>query len=304
MNKLLSETGEHGFIRALRKQFPMALAGDDGAVLKSLKTPVVTTDTFFEGTHFHRWWTTPERTASRLLEATLSDLAAMGAHPEYLFSSVMLPPDMELKWILDFYRGLTGRADCPVAGGETVSGSAFGITLTAIGECGKRPPFRRCNAKPGDSIWVTGPVGRSYNAPELLEKGLHEELTDAETDQIDLFLSPRARFDAVSVLRRAGVTSAIDISDGLFSECHHICLESRVKVNIDLEKVPLVTYCIEKPVEACSAGEDFELLFTLPYGKEIPGFSSIGRVCEGSGLTVLDHGEDTQLEPVGFDHFR
>ncbi len=140
----LAETGEHGFIRAIRKKFPMELAGDDGAVLRCLETPVITTDSFFEGTHFRRGWAAPDTTARRLMEATLSDLAAMGAFPEYLLSSLVLPPDMELDWILDFYRGLTSRQDCPLAGGETVKGGVFGVTLTALGDCrGEKPLLRR-----------------------------------------------------------------------------------------------------------------------------------------------------------------
>ncbi len=303
MRRLLSETGERGFIEALRKNFPMALAGDDAAVLESLFTPVVTTDSFMEGTHFHRWWTTPEAAAERLLEATLSDLAAMGADPRYLFSSVILPPDMELKWILDFYKGLTGREDCPVAGGETISGGTFTLTLTAIGECGKNTPFRRSSAKPGDSLWVTGPLGRSFNSPELLEKGRRVTLTESERTQTELFLNPRARFDAVPLLRNAGSVTAIDISDGLFSECAHIARESGVGMTLDLDRVPLVDYCSERPLDACSAGEDFELLFTLPSEEQITGFYRIGSVTSCGGIETISKGQAISLSEYGYDHF-
>ena len=301
--KLLSETGERGFIEALRKNFPLALAGDDAAVLDTLITPVVTTDSFMEGTHFQRWWTSAEATAERILEATLSDLAAMGADPRYIFSSVMLPSDMELQWMLDFYSGLTGREDCPVAGGETIRGGTFTLTLTAIGECGKNTPFRRSSAKPGDSLWVTGPVGRSFNSPELLEKGRQATLSESERIQTELFLNPRARFDAVQAIREAGSVTAIDISDGLFSECVHIARESGVGITLDLDRVPLVDYCSERPLDACSAGEDFELLFTLPSEKQMTGFYRIGTVTSCDGVETISRGQVIDLSEYGYDHF-
>ncbi len=303
--KLLRDVGEHGFIRALRERFPMQAAGDDAAVLASLETPVVTTDSFFEGTHFYRWWTTPEKTAARLLEATLSDIAAMGGEPRSVLSSVVVPPDMELDWILNFYSGLTSRTDCPVVGGETVKGSVFGVTLTAIGECGSEKPFLRTAVIPGDTLWVTGPLGRSLNSPELLEQGRKRQLSLVEKKQTELFLSPVARFDAVPLLRSQGVEAAIDISDGLFSECAHLARESGVRITVELEQVPVVPFSLNRPVEACSAGEDFELLFALHSNSPTPGrgFYRIGLATEGKGFVLKNRGRDTELLLRGYDHF-
>jgi thiamine-monophosphate kinase len=303
--KLLRDVGEHGFIKVLRDRFPMEAAGDDAAVLASLATPVVTTDSFFEGTHFYRWWTSPAKLAKRLLEATLSDIAAMGGEPRSVVSSIVVPPDMEFDWILEFYRGLTSRADCPVVGGETVNGSVFGVTLTAIGECGGKKPLLRSAVKPGDTLWVTGSLGRSLNSPELLEKGREQQLSPVEEEQTELFLSPVARFDTVPLLRSFGVKAAIDISDGLFSECAHLSQESGVRITVELEQVPIVPYAVSRPVEACSAGEDFELLFALPGSSPSPGkdFCMVGAVVEGAGFVLTVKGRETELFSRGFDHF-
>ncbi|MCK5130610.1 MAG: thiamine-phosphate kinase [Candidatus Sabulitectum sp.] len=303
--KYLRDIGEHGFIRAIRERFPMASAGDDAAVLASLATPVITTDSFFEGTHFHRWWASPDRLAARLLEATLSDIAAMGGEPQCVLSSVMLPPDMEVEWLLDFYRGLTSRSDCPVVGGETIKGSMFGVTLTAIGECGTRKPFLRSAVVPGDSIWVTGPLGRSLDSPELLEKGRGGELTELEQEQTELFLSPSARFDVIPVLGRCSVRAAIDISDGLLSECGHLARESGVKITVELEQVPLVPYAENNPVGACCAGEDFELLFALPTDAPSPGngFYKVGSASAGLGFVLTNRGKQIKTGSLGYDHF-
>jgi thiamine-monophosphate kinase len=301
----LKDIGEHGFIRALRKRFPMTLAGDDAAVLSSLRTPVVTTDSFFQGTHFHLWWATPDRLAARLLEAALSDIAAMGAEPRCVLSSVMLPPDIEVSWLMDFYKGLTSRNDCPVAGGETIKGPLFGVTLTAVGDCGTKEPFRRSLVAPGDSIWVTGPLGRSLHSPGLLEKGREQELSDSEQKQIELFLSPQARFDVLDDLRRVGVKAAIDVSDGLFSECSHLARESGVHVKVEMESVPLVPFAKIDPLGACAAGEDFELLFALSERAPSPGkgFYKVGTASKGEGFSVTKNGEPVNTQSEGYDHF-
>ncbi len=303
--KYLKDIGEHGFIRAIREKFPMASLGDDAAVLASLATPVVTTDSFFEGTHFHRWWTSPEKLAVRLLEAALSDIAAMGGEPISVLSSIMLPPDMEMSWLLDFYKGLTSRSDCPVVGGETIKGQIFGITLTAIGECGTQKPFLRSAVRPGDSIWVTGPLGRSLHSPELLEKSRGEELSIIEKEHTELFLSPSARFDVIPSLRKRGAKAAIDISDGLFSECRHLVRESGVQITVELEQVPLVSFAKKDPMGACSAGEDFELLFALPANAALPGdgFYRVGTASEGQEFILTNQGEQIMIRSQGYDHF-
>ena len=109
--------GERELLKKLRAEFPALSPGwDDGAVLPSIEIPVVTVDSFFEGTHFHRWWQPPRVLGKRLLEATLSDLAAMGASPGWVFVSLTIPPELELEWLEDFYRGLLSRKDVIIAG--------------------------------------------------------------------------------------------------------------------------------------------------------------------------------------------
>lgn len=303
--KYMKDLGECGFIRAIREKFPLTFIGDDAAVLSSLERPLVTTDSFLEGTHFYSWWTSPDKLARRLLEATLSDIAAMGGEPRSILSSIMVPPEMEVEWLLGFYKGLTSREDSPVVGGETVKGPVFGITLTAIGECGTGNPFLRSKVNVGDSIWVTGPIGRSLDSPELLDKGRTAELSELEQEQIEMFLTPRARFDVTRTLREYGVKAAIDVSDGLFSECEHLAGESDAKITVELDLVPLVPYARNNPLKACSAGEDFELLFALPEGASDPGdgFYMIGSVASGKGFVLTNHGTQIETSSLGYDHF-
>ncbi len=69
----------------------------------------------------------------------------------------------------------------------------------------------------------------------------------------------------------------IDISDGLSTDLRHICDESGVGAEVELEKIPVAA--IGKPARkvdldfALHGGEDYELLFTAAPGKRVPSGS-------------------------------
>jgi thiamine-monophosphate kinase len=138
-------------------------------------------------------------------------------------------------------------------------------------------------------------------------------------------LTPVPRFNvgrALSTKKMA--TSAIDISDGLSSEIHHLCSESGAGAEIHEEAIPfsdaLIHYCDENHLDpllfALHGGEDYELLFTVPLPKisevvqKLPGetgaaVKSIGRmVPKSKGVTLITRkGQRIPLEAKGYDHF-
>lgn len=298
----VGEAGERGLIRRLIAELGLDLAGDDAAVLPCLPAPVVTVDSYFEGVHFHRWWCDPERLGRRILEATLSDLAATGAEPLWVFTALCLPPDTDMDWLLGFYRGIAQRPDTAIAGGETVRGAGFGVTLTGVGNL-PGLPLKRSSAVPGERLWVTGPLGRTLDSPALLERSRVAALSPREERQVSLFLDPRARFDAAGLILAAGCRCAIDISDGLVTEAGHIASASGVRLRIETEAVPLVDYAVGRALEAFRAGEDYELLFTAPSGVRFEGCHPIGWVDEGEGVALSGPGNGFGFAE-GYDHFR
>ncbi|MCK5065027.1 MAG: thiamine-monophosphate kinase [Candidatus Fermentibacteraceae bacterium] len=313
----VSDIGERGLIRRLRDTFPsLSHVGDDSSVLPALQCPVVTTDSYFEGSHFYRWWAPPEILGRRLLEATLSDIAAMGATPRWIFTAVTLLPDLDIDWIERFYGGLVERDDCVIAGGETIRGDNFGITLTAIGEGGNSGTLlRRSTLRPGDNLWLSGSIGRALDAPAILEKtgGLEGEnltpcageLSVDRLEQIRAFLCPRAELELAAELRRKSVICGIDISDGLFSEAWHLSCESRIDIVLDIDESIFYNSVKDRPLEAASAGEDFVLLFSAPEQSEFAsaGCRKIGYAKEGAGsVSVLINGRSVNVETTGYDH--
>ncbi len=313
----VSDLGERRLIARLRETFPgLALTGDDAAVLEPLQVPVVTVDSFCETTHFYLWWAPPRVLGRRLLEAALSDLAAMGARPGWSLVALTLPDRTDVEWLESFYEGLLERDDCAMAGGEIVSGERLGVTITAVGEgAGEGELLRRSALRPGDGLWVTGRIGRALGAPGLIEeteelrgpelKPTVDALDKQELEQIRAFLRPRAHFREAADLRELGIRCAIDISDGLLSEAGHLARESGVDVELELEGVPFFESVADRPVAACTAGEDFVLLFGCPASVDLSstGFYRVGRAFEGGGsVTVTRGGEPVEYSEEGYDH--
>ncbi|MFO7949679.1 MAG: thiamine-phosphate kinase [Candidatus Fermentibacteraceae bacterium] len=313
----VSDLGERRLIARLRERFPgLALTGDDAAALELLQLPVVTTDSFYETTHFYLWWAPARVLGRRLLEAALSDLAAMGARPGWSLIALTLPDRTDVEWLESLYEGFLGREDCVMAGGEIVSGERLGVTITAIGEgAGEGDLLRRSALRPGDGLWVTGRIGRALGAPKLIEeteqlrgpelKPTVDALDQHQLEQIRAFLRPRAHFREGQMLRRLGVRCAIDISDGLLSEAGHLARESGVDVQLELEGVPFFESVADRPLAACAAGEDFVLLFGCPDSVDLSGtgFYRVGRASKGSGaVTVTRSGERVEFSSRGYDH--
>jgi len=316
LTETLSTMGERGFIARLRSAFPsLSLVGDDAAVFGGLACPVATVDSFVEGRHFLRWWCDPEVLGRRLLEAALSDLAAMGVSPGHVLVSLAAPGTLEWSWLCGFYRGLQSRGDCVIAGGETVASETLVITLCAVGEGGNPERLLRRGAlSAGDALWVTGPLGRALGVSARMEAcgGLHgpglepaREVPEEELELLRAFLKPRAQFREAGILIGRGVRCAIDISDGLLSEAAHLCRESGLGCDIELSSVPLFEAVRGSELEACAAGEDFVLLFGAPEGRDFTeyGFHRIGSCSEHEGIRITYEGYGIEAIDSGYDHF-
>jgi thiamine-monophosphate kinase len=115
-------------------------------------------------------------------------------------------------------------------------------------------------------------------------------------------------------------TSMIDISDGLSSDLHHLCSESKVGAAIDAASLPLdenvVQLCGRRALDplalALHGGEDFELLFTvspenvsrLPKRVDGVAISRIGELTEQSGVVkIREQTHEWDLPAKGFQHF-
>jgi len=288
---------------------------------------VVTTDAVVEGVHWRDDLIGADGVGHRLLAANLSDLAAMGAQPWYVWLTLGLRPETEVAWVDGFLDGLLGLAGCfglTLAGGDVVRSAVNFASLTAVGRAGRRL-LRRSEAKAGQVIVVSGPLGDAGAYLLMDERGLAVDSELAVTFR-RAFHRPWPAVDlgrALADLEPPAATGGVmDLSDGLAVDLPRLCRASGVGAIVEAEKLPVspaledLAGALDRPVWelAAGGGEDFGLLFTCPEetaaglngsapAEIAGGLSVIGRVTEDRGVLIGVGGETRPLPPSRFAHF-
>jgi thiamine-monophosphate kinase len=252
-------TPEAAFIAALKglASHPAARGlADDCAVLEvGGETLILTHDMMVEGVHWLAGQD-PADVAWKLLATNLSDLAAKGAEPIGVLLGYSLAEDNSR-----FAEGL-GEAlahfAVPLLGGDTVSNpGAQTLGLTALGRATCHPVPSRSGARPGDSVWITGPVGAAMLGFEALSTGNTSTDTSAYRRPVPRLAEGRALAPLV--------TAMMDVSDGLLLDASRMAGASGVTVSLDPALIPFpADLPLERARDAMAWGDDYELLFTLP----------------------------------------
>ncbi len=264
---------EDTIVRKLRRQAP--LIGDDCAVVRTLSNQdlLFTTDFSIEGVHFSRE-KPAEEVGHRAVARSLSDIAAMGGKPLYCLVSIALSGWTGQRWIDGFYRGvnkLLRQTKTKLAGGDISHAKQFVADIMVCGSIAKGKALLRSGARFGDALYVSGPLGGWRHKRVIV---------------------PRLDIGRKLVGK---ATACMDISDGLALDLHRLCLASSVAAHI--ESLPLLP---EATIEqALHEGEDYELLYTAPSHRRVPGVR-IGIITKGKPGAVYYRGK--KLAPIGYDH--
>lgn len=314
---------EFDFIKNIKLKYGLNRVGDDCAVLpKDDKTDlVVTVDMLVEGIDYRLDWTTPEYLGHKALAVSLSDIAAMGARPDWAMLSIGVPPGLWGDHFLEmFYMGwheLAAEHGVELVGGDVSRvPDQLVIDSIAAGTVPRGGAVLRSGSRPGDDIYVTGRLGGAAAGLQLLQGG--ERLGTVNSDSMPLLLRqlrPNPLLAAAEHLRSNSIASAmIDISDGLSSDLTHLIDSSEVGARLNAGSIPLdigsdVTGTSGEALEnALHGGEDFELLFTVDPKKfssaELADFYRLGEITANKGIIeLIVDGETRVLEPKGYRHF-
>jgi len=269
----LSELGELGLLAELERRGLARGIDHDAAQLDD--GVIATQDALIEGVHFRLDWISWGDLGWRAAAVNLSDLAASGADPEGLLVTLGAPAETEVRNVLELYEGIA-ETKVPVLGGDTTQADRLLLSVTAIGHSTRVPG--RADARPGDQLVVTGPLGAAGAAFRREE-----------------FVRPPLRLVEGKELA-AHAHAMLDISDGLAVDAGHLARRSGCRIVIDLEHVPLANGA---ELDDLGFGDDYELLAAV----EDPGrFQVIGRCEEGEGLTLTLSGKPYELG--GWQHFR
>lgn len=266
-------------------------------------------DIAVEGRHFRRGLAPMEDVGWKVATANVSDVVACGGRPTFALVSLGVPEALPPAELDGLYRGLAAAGrhyGFQVLGGNVSGAQELIVDLFILGES---PRFiARGGARPGDLLAVSGTLGDGDAGLALLQA---EGARVAGHPLVRRHLHPTARLDLVPLLQ-ALATAAIDISDGLASELHHLAQASGVRLDVDAARIPLSQalrdFARERGEEpltrAVNGGEAYEVLFTLPADAEArlagTDVSVIGRVSTGAGVFL----DGRPLPSGGWDHLR
>ena len=267
--------------------------GDDAAI-----PPIgdgqllISTDTMVEGVHWDDRLS-PSDVGWKLMAVNASDLGAMGARPSWALLNLSLPAPLEMAWVRAFVAGLAEASRhfrLPIIGGDTTRAPTRVLGLTVGGYA--RRPVTRAGGRPGDEIWVSGPLGRAA-------AGFYGE----DSSWLRRPMPPVALGAA---LGEAGLLHAMmDLSDGLHKDLKRLCAASNCGAQVFPELIPGVSRMDWR----VSFGEDYELLFVASPEQQ----DAIVSVTAMQGVSATRIGVLTaalSVELVGqswpdllFDHF-
>lgn len=283
--------------------------GDDAAVVRADGVAVVTIDTVVDGVHFKRATHSPQDVGWKAMATALSDVAAMGASAGEAYVALGLPGDFpaaDARALVAGMEELAAICGVTIAGGDVTAAPVLFASVTAVGWAGSAEELAgRDGARPGDLVGVTGALGASAAGLALLERG------EGDRDElIERHRRPWPLLSAGAALARAGVTSMIDVSDGIATDARHLAESSGVALHIRMRDLPVAAgldAVTSDPYElAATGGDDYELLFTCPPERAdamqptvIPTW--IGEVREGSGLELVD-AAGRAVDVAGFEH--
>lgn len=297
MAELSVHSDEFRLIEAVRRREPpredvSVGIGDDAAVLSD--GTLLATDTLLEGVHFLAA-ADPAAVGHKALAVNLSDIAAMGGQPTVATVALTVGRSRSRVCPHAMMRGLQKTAakyDVAVVGGDvTAWDGPLAITVTVLGTTDGLPPLLRSGASAGDCVCVTGPLGGSIH-------GRH--------------LAVRPRLDVITALRTVGVSSLIDLSDGLASDAAHVAAASAAGIQLNADAIPV--HADVRAVghdaihHALTDGEDFELMATLPADRaaeaeaSVPGLVVVGVVASEPGVCLRNATGVRELPPEGFSH--
>jgi len=276
--------------------------GDDCAILDlpQDKQLLMSMDTLVNGVHFPEN-TSPYDIGYKALAVNLSDLAAMGATPAW-FSLALTLPNADKEWLSAFSEGLFALAEefnVYLVGGDTSRGP-LAITIQVHGFTPPGKAVTRRGAQVDDWIYVTNYLGDAGLALKYIQGQVQ-----VSSNVLPLVLGqlnrpyPRVK-EGLIVVNYA--TSMIDLSDGLISDLGHILKQSKVGALVNVAHLPLspelkgsLTFS-EAVKLALSAGDDYELCFTIPGDKK----EKIEELMQKEGYIITCIGQITANQQLLF----
>lgn len=298
----VSDIGEKQLVNYILSQ-SKSIVADDTAITEFNDTNLISTcDMLIESKHFPKGMSYFQM-GFKSVTVNVSDLAAMGAQPLGFLLSIALPKDLAIDSFKQIIKGVIDACsyyNIPLIGGDTNEASEIIISGTALGLCDN--PMMKNTARNGDLICLTGDIGMAALGFNLNGDNIYTKKS----------LEPYARLNEGQIIKKAGATSATDITDGLASELYEMkpdslgfmIYEEKLEISDEFKKMS-ADLGLDYLDLLLHVGEDFELVFTISKDNYLDlDYRVIGEV-NGSDkieITLID-GEVTEIENRGYNHY-
>jgi thiamine-monophosphate kinase len=263
--------------------------GDDAAILAGCRKDerlVFCGDMSIEGVHFDLKQATLEDVGYKAVARTLSDIAAMGARPLYMGFSLAMPRShrTRIDQIMRGARELLDSTGTSLVGGDLSYAPQIMCDTWGIGVVKRGKYLTRAGARAGDLLYVSGPLGGSYQSRRHLR------------------FVPRIK-EAAWLSANIPVNAMMDISDGLALDLYRMMTDSGTGAVLYADTIPFNSGC--DIFQALYDGEDYELLLSAPAGHrrrlENHGFTAVGEVTDDNRLMLrMPTGKTRALRVKGF----
>ena len=208
-------------------------APDDAAVwrLDAARLLVVTTDFFTPIVD------DPYAFGAIAAANALSDLYAMGATPFLALNIAAMPVDLDPAIVRQILRGGAEKvkeAGAVIGGGHSVQDKEPKYGLVALGMAESDSLFTKGQARPGDVLVLTKPLGTGVTTTALIrDRGSAEHAAEA----IDWMV--RLNHPAARLAKEFGVRAVTDVTGfGLLGHGLEMAEASRIGLTIELTEVP------------------------------------------------------------------
>lgn len=300
------------YLRPLAKSPGADGLRNDVGVLRPAGSPLIATlDTLVEDIHFLS--SDPlDTVGQKLLRVNISDILCKGAVPRDALLSIAMAEGFTEDQFAALCEGLGRDLDAwniALIGGDTVRTTGpLSLSLTLTGTCLTESAIQRSGAREGDTVYVTGKIGRG-------SLGLRDAQSGIESEHAAHYRVPEIPPLNIADLIAAFATASIDVSDGLISDAGHISQESHACIQIDLGRVPFAEPVrdAEHALEMATGGDDYQTLFTAPANDQHRllataktlglNVTAIGTVCAGEGFKLSLNGADVAVPArTGYRH--
>jgi len=170
----------------------------------------------------------------------LSDIYAMGARPTMALNIVGFPVNkLPLDVLVKILRGGSDKAEeagISIAGGHTIEDNEPKYGLVVMGLVHPDRIMTNSNAKPGDALILTKPIGTG-----IISTAVKAEIATQESIEVVVKVMSTLNKAAAESIMEVGVNSCTDVTGfGLLGHLHEMVSASGVGAEVSYKEVPLI----------------------------------------------------------------